>query len=149
MKASLDTNVLISYLLFPDRETTSRKIVWAGLREDFQLKLSEQTLSELVDTIRSSEYLSQRIEEPFLGELIEQLRSIGVISPGYIREDIRVARDPKDDYLIAHALATDVDYLVTGDKDLLVLDHVGRVIIVTPAEMLALLRIEMSGSDKF
>lgn len=43
-----------------------------------------------------------------------------MISP--IEESIpAVTRDPKDDYLLAYALVGKADYLVTGDKDLLVL----------------------------
>ena len=32
-----------------------------------------------------------------------------------------VTRDPEDDYLIAYALVGRADYLVSGDKDLLVM----------------------------
>lgn len=141
MKASLDTNVLISYLLFPGRDTTPRKVVWAGLNAGFDLKLSEQTISELVETVQSSEYLSQRIEESLLFELIERLRIVDALSPGFIRKNLRIVRDPRDDYLIAHALAENVDYLVSGDKDLLVLGQVEDIQIVTPAEFLFLLDV--------
>lgn len=44
-----------------------------------------------------------------------------------------VIRDPKDNSLFAYALVGDVEYLVTGDADLLVLrHHVSQVKIVTP-----------------
>ena len=33
-----------------------------------------------------------------------------------------IVRDPKDDYLMAHAILGRVDFLVTGDRDLLALD---------------------------
>jgi putative PIN family toxin of toxin-antitoxin system len=41
-------------------------------------------------------------------------------------------RDPKDDKFVACALVGDADYLITEDKDLLVLQVVGDVRIVTP-----------------
>lgn len=50
-----------------------------------------------------------------------------------------MTRDPKDDYLIAYAVIGEADYLVTGDKDLLVLEQIAGVTIVTPARFADLL----------
>ncbi len=44
-------------------------------------------------------------------------------------------RAPKDGYLIAYGLIYHADYLVTGDQDLLVLNGVEQLQIVSPAEM--------------
>lgn len=44
------------------------------------------------------------------------------------------SRDPKDDMLLALSLAGKADYLVTGDKDLLVLRKFGDTQIVTPKQ---------------
>ena len=49
-----------------------------------------------------------------------------------------LTRDPKDDYLIACALAVRADYLVSGDKDLLVLGDLFEPLkIRTPSAFLA------------
>ena len=45
-------------------------------------------------------------------------------------------RDPKDDKFVACALAGEANYLITEDKDLLVLEGVGDVRIVTPYDYL-------------
>jgi putative PIN family toxin of toxin-antitoxin system len=45
-------------------------------------------------------------------------------------------RDAKDDKFVACALVGDVNYLITEDKDLLVLEAVGDVRIVTPYDFL-------------
>ena len=50
-----------------------------------------------------------------------------------------VTRDPKDDYLLAHAVLGAADYLVSGDQDLLVLERLEGVKIVTPREFLAVM----------
>ncbi|MEM7533787.1 MAG: putative toxin-antitoxin system toxin component, PIN family, partial [Chloroflexota bacterium] len=42
----------------------------------------------------------------------------------------QICRDPKDDYLLAYAIAGKADYIVTGDKDLLVLEEIEGVKIV-------------------
>ena len=41
-------------------------------------------------------------------------------------------RDPSDYMIIATALSGNADYLITGDKDLLVLKEVKRIVIVSP-----------------
>lgn len=51
-----------------------------------------------------------------------------------------LTRDPKDDYLLAYALVGQADYLVTGDHDLLALQHVGDTQIVTTSEFWEILK---------
>ncbi|MDI6689943.1 MAG: putative toxin-antitoxin system toxin component, PIN family [Actinomycetota bacterium] len=51
-----------------------------------------------------------------------------------------MCRDPEDDKFIDVALAAKADYLVTGDKDLLVLKNYRGVKILKPKEFLALMR---------
>lgn len=52
----------------------------------------------------------------------------------------QIGRDHKDDYLIAHAIIARADFLVTWDNDLLDLGTVEGVRIVTPGEMVRILR---------
>jgi putative PIN family toxin of toxin-antitoxin system len=50
-----------------------------------------------------------------------------------------IVRDPKDQHILECALTGAADYLVTGDKDLLVLKEnlgLGKLVIVTPSEFL-------------
>lgn len=47
-----------------------------------------------------------------------------------------VSRDPNDDMLLALSLAGEADYLITGDKDLLILRRFGKTQIVTPKQFL-------------
>ncbi|MGH7393414.1 MAG: putative toxin-antitoxin system toxin component, PIN family [Candidatus Rokuibacteriota bacterium] len=51
-----------------------------------------------------------------------------------------ICRDPNDDMVLACALAATVEYLVTRDKDLLVLQQYEGIAIVTPEAFLAVLR---------
>jgi len=45
-----------------------------------------------------------------------------------------VCRDRDDDLILACADTADADYLVTGDKDLLVLERYGRSKILSPRD---------------
>ncbi|MEA2872201.1 MAG: uncharacterized protein QOH67_2177 [Hyphomicrobiales bacterium] len=54
---------------------------------------------------------------------------------------IRVVRDPNDDMILACAIAASADYLITRDKDLLILDKHEGIAILTPEAFLQVLRI--------
>lgn len=62
--------------------------------------------------------------------------SLQFVDPG---PDSGRCRDPHDDYLLALAEASNADYLVTRDADLLVLERHGRTEIIYPARFLQLL----------
>jgi putative PIN family toxin of toxin-antitoxin system len=51
---------------------------------------------------------------------------------------IRVCRDPNDDMVLECAVVSGAPCIITGDKDLLVLDPYKGIRIVSPAEFLAL-----------
>ena len=54
---------------------------------------------------------------------------------------IKVSGDPDDDYLLAMAVATTADFLVTGDaKGLLHLKKLGRTRVLGPSSFLKLLK---------
>lgn len=53
-----------------------------------------------------------------------------------------ICRDSDDDFILATALAAQADALVTGDKDLLVLERVEGIPILSPRDVLTLLRSE-------
>lgn len=46
----------------------------------------------------------------------------------------KISRDPFDDYILAAAVTGKAEYLVTADKDLLVLDGYKGIKIITPSE---------------
>lgn len=45
-----------------------------------------------------------------------------------------LCRDPKDDYLLELAVISSADFIVTGDKDLLELERIGKTVIVSPMD---------------
>jgi putative PIN family toxin of toxin-antitoxin system len=53
-----------------------------------------------------------------------------------INETITICRDPKDDKLLELAISGNAGFMVTGDKDLLVLNPFQRIEIITPREFL-------------
>lgn len=140
MRALIDTNVLISYLLLP-KEVGSITDIFHAIRDGrFTLLLPEPLLQELTETVKSKPRLSRRISPSELASFTKGLVMFGERLPEIGAPYPSVTRDQKDDYLLAYAQIARADYLVTGDKDLLVLQ--GQVVgleIVTPARFVEIL----------
>lgn len=141
MRVLLDVNVLISALASTSRHSPPKQIISAFYLQRFSLLLPTELLNELVRALTKRKY--HRIQKLITVRQAEMmvhllLKFAEPVAP--IREKIpELSRDPKDDYLPAYAKVGRVDYLVTGDKDLLVLKRVGSVKIVSPREFIALL----------
>ena len=54
-----------------------------------------------------------------------------------ITGNLHICRDPNDDMVLERAMVSGTQFIVSGDKDLLVLDPYNGIRIVTPAEFLA------------
>ena len=68
--------------------------------------------------------------EAFLEALIE--RSVLV----EITEQVSACRDPKDDKVLELAVSGKADYIISGDKDLLVLNPFRHIAVITADEFL-------------
>ncbi|MBK6328433.1 MAG: putative toxin-antitoxin system toxin component, PIN family [Chloroflexi bacterium] len=134
IRAVLDTNLLVSYLL-TNGETLSRIIThWEEGR--FVYLQSPQILTELVDVLnrpRLRQYLTANPQ--ILIDLI-------VTDAEFVKGELvlpGVCRDPKDDKFIACAIEGNANYIVTGDRDLLDLVCYQTVQMVRAWDFLALL----------
>ena len=127
-RAVPDTNVHVSALVFGGKPARVLQLAAAGT---FQLIVSESIQAELLET------LATRFAWPAdrAAEVCAQLWDAAhwVVHP----QQVRAARDPEDDHILACALTAGADVIVTGDHDLLVLHPFRGVDIVTPAEFLA------------
>ena len=129
MRIMLDTNVLISAILFRS-ENLSRLI--EKVVEEYTLVLSTYVVDEL-KTVVDRKFPSKMIAiERFLTALSYEL----AYSPeNYDGTPLFEIRDDKD-YMVLHtAIIADVDILITGDKDFKDIE-IERPEIVTPKEFL-------------
>lgn len=140
MRVCVDTNVLISYLLDPTSAGPPARTVRACFQAGVELVLNETILKELTRKISSKSYLQARIGQVDADEFVSLVREVATIVPEITEAIPSTTRDTNDDYLIAHSIMERVDYLVSGDKDLLALGSVLNVRIVSPADFVLLLR---------
>lgn len=139
MRASVDTNILISYLLAPLSDNPPSRIVRAAFRGEFSLVIVDTTLAELEDKVRRKRFLVERLSPETVGELIALLRTIADVHPLPSSPLPRVVRDPRDDYLLVPAVLERVDFVVSGDRDLLALGELQGVRMVSPVDFARIL----------
>ncbi len=144
MRACVDTNVLISYLLAPGSIQPPSRIVGHAFDGMFTLVLVDTTLRELEGKVLGKQYLARRIPSGDLHAFMLSLQMIAEIVPQPHLLP-RVTRDPRDDYLVTPAVLNQVDYVVSGDKDLLVLRQIDTTRIVSPAEFVRILDAQAGG----
>ena len=139
MRVLLDANLFISFLLNPDRDSASNEVVRRAVLGEFTLLVPEELLGEISSRARAKPYLMEHIAPDEIDEMVEVLSSVAEFIPRIEGTIPAVVRDPKDDYLLAYAAVAHADYLVTGDRDLLVLEKVAGVRILTPKEFVSVL----------
>lgn len=135
MKAVVDTNVLISALLFPGGAPD--RVLRAALRGHYDLVLSPFIIQELARVLeRKFGYTGE--EAKAVAEFIENSASV-IVAPSAVPEIITSKK--ADNEILACALEAGADYLVTGNlKHIYPLKNVGTSKIVSPAGFLAILQ---------
>ena len=130
MKIVLDTNVLLSGLMFPEGAPGRIVAAWAEAR--FEVALSLDQLGEIARVLEYPKIrrklgwddgkIESFIKQLYIRAEVIELGSISVEVPG----------DPDDAPILATLAAANADILVTGDGDLLALR--AKHPIETPAE---------------
>jgi putative PIN family toxin of toxin-antitoxin system len=130
VRVALDTNVLLSGLMYP--ASTPGRLVRAWRETRFELVMTVEQLSEIghvlnYPKIRKILKWDHATIEAFLKQLY--LRSTLVDISGTAAA---VPSDPTDNFMLATLIAAEAECLVTGDAGLLALRD--RYPIVTPPE---------------
>lgn len=127
MRVVPDTNVLISALISPSGAADRIYRSWRS--GAFDLVSCEEQLAEIRRVTRR-QAVKDLIKPSDAGRLINQVRHLAVmIDP---LPQVEASPDPWDNYILAAALGSRADYLVTGDKGgLLSLTRFSRTRIVT------------------
>lgn len=134
-----DSTVLVSAFLATDG--TAARVLDLALTDRVHLVVSETIIAETgkvlltYDRIRRRYTYTDEEVQGFCSKLGEAFTLLTAFSPVS-----GVCRDPNDDMVLACAVAAAAPYLVTRDKDLLVLQQYAGVTMITPEAFLAFLR---------
>ena len=134
VRVIFDTNVWISFLVGKRLSAISRFIADGSIT----IITTPQLLQE-IKMVTAPPKLRKYFPKESVTELIELLETIAEqveVVPTHF-----ISRDPKDNFLLDLIAAAKADYLVTGDKDLLVHNPFMTAQILTPTEFEASLRL--------
>lgn len=127
----LDTNVLVSGLLFSD-SVPGRAVDHAIV--DGTLVATDATVDELITILlgpKLDKFASRATRQLALDRMLPLLTIVAATRV------IRACHDPKDDKFLEAAVNGSADAIVSGDKDLLVLHPFAGIAIVSPAAYLS------------
>jgi len=125
----LDTNLWISFLITKDFSKLDEIIFTKQCVLLFSNELLEEFL-EVAKRPKFRRFFSQTDIENAIETIDEFADFVTVYST------TEVCRDPKDNFLLSLSLDGRADFLLTGDKDLLVLEKFAETKIVTMSEFL-------------
>ena len=133
MKIIIDTNLWISYLI-------SEKL--SGLKdlcldENISVFYCDELIEEFVRISNKPKIRKLNIDDEKISFVLNLIR-IACIKATFRSTDGYVVRDPKDAYLLALADAANVNFLLTGDTDLLVLEKHNITRIVSYSDFMKL-----------
>src|SRR5215213_2489447 len=129
LRGVFDNNVLVSAALLGG---VPRK-AFDKLLDNGVVLVSVPVLLELADVLNRPKFEKYVTHDERMRFMVSFLKVAEMVE---ISQSIAVCRDPKDDKLLELAVSGKADFLVTGDKDLLVLNPLHRVEIITPREFL-------------
>lgn len=130
MRIVFDTNVTVSAAFFA-QSVPGRAYLWALRCGELLVSLATlDELNELLSRPKFASYIIAEERERFLEALVARATLINVSEP------IQACRNPKDDKFLELAVSGQATCIVSGDKDLLVLNPFRGVEILSPQEFL-------------
>jgi uncharacterized protein len=131
MKVIFDTNIWISYFLCKSFNELSEIL----LVRDVEIVISEKLLLELKKVLTRRKF-KKSLDKEKLNEIENLL--ISRCTFYFDKEVNHLCRDPKDNFILDLANISRCNYIITGDKDLLVLKSIKRTKIVNWIEYIKL-----------
>jgi uncharacterized protein len=135
IRVVIDTNILLSALIFSGGSVGIFRQLWQDRR--FQPLVSKPTVTELIRVLAYPKFKLTPAEREDL--LADYLPFCEVVKIPLELPEIPICRDPFDQSFLHLAIIGQADYLVTGDRDLLVLADFFECPILTSAQFLDVL----------
>jgi putative PIN family toxin of toxin-antitoxin system len=123
----LDTNLWISFLI----SKRLKKIDTLFNRESITLIFSQNLLEEFIEVAQRPKF-KKYFSEPDIEKLLDLFDVYGELVT--VISTINICRDAKDNFLLALAKDGKVNFLITGDDDLLIIKQFEDTEILTYTE---------------
>ena len=125
----LDTNIWISFLITKSMKGIDRLI----FNDKAVLLFSGESMIEFID-VTGREKLKPYFTKDDIASLIDLIEEYGEIVE--VQSKVDICRDKEDNFLLSLAKDGKADYLITGDKDLLVLENFGKTEMIKLTDFL-------------
>jgi putative PIN family toxin of toxin-antitoxin system len=132
LRIILDTNILVSFLITKEYDKLDSKI-FAG---KILLLFSDKLIDEFISVVQRPKF-KNLFSPDNIEVLVNFFLDNGLLID--VESHVDLCRDQKDNFLLNLAIDGKADYLITGDKDLLVLSSIGGARIITMPEFLILI----------
>jgi|SRR3989344_8795640 len=122
-----DTNIIISSIFWKGNPYI---VMHKGILREYQIIISREILDETANKLRNKFSFPEEAIEGLIDMLLTHCHLV------YPSGKFDIVRDKKDNKVIECAFDGKVDYIVTGDPDLLVLKEFKGIKIITAKEFL-------------
>jgi putative PIN family toxin of toxin-antitoxin system len=119
----VDTNLWVSFLIGKDLTKLDKLLLSNKVRLIFSQELLDEFL-EVIQRPKFKKYFSKSDANSMLA-IIETFADFVKV-----KSTVNLCRDEKDNFLLALAIDSSADYLITGDSDLLDLKTIENTVIV-------------------
>ncbi len=114
LRIAFDTNIWISFTL--GKRLDRLKTIFIDKR--FDVFICHQIIEEYIQ-VAHRDKLAKYISAQRISDTLDLIESFTILKT--VTTKVRLSRDPDDDFLLAFSNENKLHYLVTGDKDLLVI----------------------------
>lgn len=132
MRAVIDTNVFVSSFF----GGVPLKVIEFWFSGKLTLCVSSPILKEYFDVLSRFEFEDESLLRRLMSAFEKNFNLLFVNNP---KEEVWVKEDSADNKFIACAIALKAEYVVSGDAHLRKLKNIGKIKIVSPAEMFEVL----------
>ena len=131
-KIILDTNLWISFLISSNFNLLDKLIE----KNRVTLIFSNELLEEFIEVVKRPKF-EKHFSKQDIEKIFEYFDQYGELIK--VTSDINICRDQKDNFLLNLSTNSNADYLITGDKDLLILGKIKNTKILTFTEFIQII----------
>jgi len=129
IKVVLDTNIYISGILFTGNP---RIILDLAIKGRIKVCISSDIITEIKDVLSRKKF---GFPTEIIETIIREIESVTTLITPSKKYKV-VSRDNDDNIIIDCAAEAHVDYIITGDNDLLSFNNYNAIRIINPAEFI-------------